>query len=231
MIDDQVVGEIGEEGRGAEDGPTHEVGSDRREDRPEERVDGEVPQDDLETEEHPRERGVERGRDPSGRPAGDEDAQSGLGHPNPLAESRRERRPDLYDRALPPNGSAGADTDGRGQGLHHGDLGADAPAVLCHGKHDLGHTVPTRFLGETLDQRPVENTADDRDQEEEPDPEPREVRARNPALLSELSVTGGKPCHAQDQPTERHGAKAGAHSDDNRHHHQPQVGGSKRCRR
>jgi hypothetical protein len=79
--------------------------------------------------------------------------------------------------------------------------------------------VATRLLRESLDQWPVENSTDDRDQKEEPDPEPWEVQARYPALLSELPVTSGKPREAEDQPAERHRPEAGAHSDDQCHDH------------
>jgi hypothetical protein len=74
------------------------------------RVDGELPQDDLHAEEDPGDRRVERGRDAAGRAAGDQDPQPALRHLDPLAHAGRQRRAYLHDRALPADRSAGPDT-------------------------------------------------------------------------------------------------------------------------
>ena len=85
-----------------------------------------------------------------------------------------------------PTDPPGADAQGRGQRLDHADLRADPAAVLGDRDHHLGHAVAAGLAGEPVDQRAVDQPADDRDHHEEPQAQPRQVTAGHPALLAEL---------------------------------------------
>ena len=79
--------ELGQEGPAAQERDRHHVGEHRREHHREQRVDGELAQDDLDAEEHPRDRRVERRGDAAGRAAGDQDPEPVLRHADPLAQA------------------------------------------------------------------------------------------------------------------------------------------------
>ena len=225
MSHHEVMGYLGEERCRAEEGAAHEVGRDGREDRGEQRVERELAKDDLEPEEEPGDRGVERRGDPARCPAGHDDAQPGLRHPHPLAQRRGGGRPDLDDRALAPHRPADTDADGRGEGLDDAHLGADPPTVLRDGEHDLGHPVTTCLTGEALDERPVDEASEHRDQQEEPDPEPGKMEAADPTLLPELLVAGRQPGESEDQPPKPHGTEARNAPDHERHDDEPEARG------
>ena len=200
-------GEAGQEGGGAQELLADDVGHHGREHDGEDGLDGELPQDDLDPEEHARDGGVERGRDTAGGAAGDQDPQPALGHPDQLAQAGGQRRADLHDRALPADRPAGADAQGRGRGLDHGDLGADAPAVLGHRHHHLGHPVAAGLPGEPVDERAVDEPTDYRGHHEETQAQPGEMSAGDAALLAELDVAGGDPGKKVDQVPEPDGAQ------------------------
>ena len=83
-----------------------------------------------------------------------------------------------------------------------------------------GTPWPRASRGEPVDQRPVEQPADDRDDDEEPQAQPRQVRAGHPALLAELAVPGGQPGEEVDQVPERHRPEPGPGPDHQREHEQ-----------
>ena len=95
-------GEAGQEGGGAQELLADHVGHHGREHDGEDGLDGELPQDDLDPEEHARDGGVERGRDTAGGAAGHQDPQPALGHPDQLAQAGGQRRADLHDRPSRP---------------------------------------------------------------------------------------------------------------------------------
>ena len=142
-------------------------------------LDGEVAQDELEGEEHPGDRRIERRRDPSGSPTGDEQAQPALGDPEELAGGGAEGRADLDDRALPADRAAGADAQRRGDRLHRGDGRLDAPAALGDRQHYLRHPVAAGLLREAIDNRSVDEPPDHRYQHNEEHAEPGEVWTRD----------------------------------------------------
>src|SRR5579883_2113085 len=111
----------------------------------------------------------------------------------------------------------------RAEPLDHGDRRTDPAPVLCHGQHDLGHAVPAGLAREPLDERPVEEPAEHGHEQDEPDAEPRQVQAGDPALLTELLVTRGQPREAVDQPPEPDGAEPPCHADGERHGHHPEA--------
>ena len=109
--DEQVVagvaqgdpgGEAGQERGGAQELLADHVGHHGREHDGEDGLDGELPQDDLDPEEHARDGGVEGGRDTAGGATGDQHPQPALGHPDQLAQARGQRRADLHDRPSRP---------------------------------------------------------------------------------------------------------------------------------
>ena len=153
---------------------------------------------------------------PPRRAAGDQDPQPLLGHPDPLAEAGGQRGADLDDRPLPADRPAGADAQRGGQRLDQADLRPDPAAVLGDRDHHLGHAVAAGLAGEPVDQRPVDQAADGRDQDEERQAQPRQVRAGHPALLAELVVPGGQPGEEVDQVPERHRAQARARTQQQR---------------
>ena len=63
--------------------------------------------------------------------------------------------------------------------------------------HHLGHRVAADLTGEPVDQRPVQQPADDRDQHEEAQAQPRQVRTSQTALpvprLIIMTAHGGRP--------------------------------------
>ena len=67
-------------GAAAEELLGDDVGDHRRQHHGEQRLDRELAQDELQPEEHAGDRGVERGRDPAARAAGDQDPQPVLRH-------------------------------------------------------------------------------------------------------------------------------------------------------
>ena len=85
-----------------------------------------------------------------------------------LAQGRAERRADLHDRPFAADRAARADAEGRGQRLDDGHLRPDPAAALGDGQHHLRHAMPARFTREEIDQRAVEQAADDRHQHNEP---------------------------------------------------------------
>jgi hypothetical protein len=120
--DQQVIPRMGQADGGREAGQEPVVAEERDRDRVgehgrqhhrEQRVHGELPQDDLHAEEHAGKRRVEGRSDPASRTAGDEDPHPVLRHPRPLAERRRQRGADLHDRALPAHRPPGADAHRR----------------------------------------------------------------------------------------------------------------------
>ncbi len=199
--------EAGQEGGGAQELLADHVGHHGREHDGEDGLDGELPQDDLDPEEHARDGSVEGGRNAASGAAGDQDPQPALGHPDQLAQAGGQRRADLHDRALPADRAAGADAQGRGRGLDHSYLRADAPAVLGHRHHHLGHAVAAGLAGEPVDERAVDEPADDRDDHEETQAQPGKMGAGDPALLAELDVAGGGPGKKVDQVAEPDGAQ------------------------
>ena len=70
-----------------------------------------------------------------------------------------------------------------------------------------GTPCPRASRAQSVDQRPVDQPADDRDDHEEPQPQPRQVRAGHPALLAELAMPGGQPGEEVDQVPEHHRAQ------------------------
>ena len=61
--------------------------------------------------------------------------------------------------------------------------------------------------GEPVDQRAVNEPADDRGHHEEPQAQPGEMSAGDAALLAELDVAGGHPGKKVDQVPEADGAQ------------------------
>ena len=116
----------GEERRGAQELPADQVSDHRRQHHGEDRLDGELPQDQLDPEEHAGDRSVERGGNAAGRAARDQDAHPVFRHPDPLAEAGRERGADLHDRSFPAHRPAGADAQRGGNGLDRADLRPDS---------------------------------------------------------------------------------------------------------
>ena len=158
-----------EERLAAERRPSDDVGGHGREHDGTEGIHGEVLKDQLEREEDTGDRRVERRRDAGGRTAGDEQSQSILGDVQHLADRGAERRADLDDRALATHRAAGADADRRGERLDDGHLRTDLPAPLGHGEHDLGNAVAPSFRRKELDQRTVDEAADNRGEDDEVD--------------------------------------------------------------
>ena len=147
-------------------------------------------------------------------------------NPDGLAHARSERRPDLNDRTFSPHRAADADAHSRGKRLDQRHLRADTTTVLRDGNHYFGDAVAPCFPGKTLDQRPVEETAEHGDEEEEPDAEPREMGAPDPALLTELLVARCYPGKSEYQPAEPDGSEACSDSDDERQGNRPEPRGS-----
>ena len=113
--------------------------------------------------------------------------------------------------------------DRRRQRLDDRHRRPDPPAVLGDREHHLGHAVAAGLAREALDQRPVQQAADDRYEQHEPDPQQRQVQARRVALLAELLMPGRQPGDGEDQLAEPGRAEARAGADDQRHHHQPEA--------
>ena len=97
------------------------------------------------------------------------------------------------------------------------DLPADPAAVVGDRDHHLGHPVPARLPRPLVDQRPVQQPADHRDDHEEAQAEPRQVGAAHVPGLPELAVPGRQPGEEVDQVPERHRAEPGP-----RPHHERQ---------
>ena len=102
--------------------------------------------------------------------AGDQDPQPVLRHLHPLAQAGGQRRADLDDRPLPADRAAHPDAQRRGDRLDHADLRPDPPAFIRDGDHHLGHAVPAGLPREPVDQRAVQQPADDRDDHEKATP-------------------------------------------------------------
>ena len=157
---DQLVARYREGGHIAKGGsPDHRSGQ-AGEDHDAEGAGGELPQDDLEREEDARDRGVEGGRDATGRAACNQRTYAIVGHLQDLAEGRAERRADLHDRAFTADRAARADADRGGQRLHHGHNRADAPATQCDGVHHLRHAVTLGLAREEIDERAEDQSAE-----------------------------------------------------------------------
>ena len=78
------------------------------------------------------------------------------------------------------------------------------------------------LFGEALDERPVEQPAHDRDHKQEPDAQPWEVEAADPAHLAELLMTGGQPRRSENEPPETDCPQTGARADEHRHDDHPE---------
>ncbi|HVC69473.1 MAG TPA: hypothetical protein VNC61_04315 [Acidimicrobiales bacterium] len=76
--------------------------------------------------------------------------------------------------------------------------------------------------GEALNQRPVEQPADDRYQKKEPYSQPGQMQAGDTTLLSELLVPGGQPRKRKYQPPKPAGTDASTCPNDQSHHDQPE---------
>ncbi|MCO5546645.1 hypothetical protein L7F22_000078 [Adiantum nelumboides] len=213
--------------------PGDHLGDDVRDHRADhqhaERLGAERPQDQLQAEDHPGDRGVERRGDPARGAAGDHQDQPGGGHPQPLPDGRAERGADLHDRALPADGAAGADADPRCERLHRGDGGRDPTAPARDGQHHLRHPVPAGLRREPLDQRAVHQAAEHRGDEQEPDPQPGQVRRGDPAGVGEVVPAGDQPGHTEDQLVEQHRPDAGTDPDDRRQADEPRPGADERA--
>ena len=142
--------------------------------------------------------------------AGDQDPQPVLRHLHPLAQAGGQRRTDLHDRALPADRAAHPDAHRRGDRLDHADLRADPAAALRDGDHHLGHPVPAGLARPVVDQRPVQQTADDRDDHEEAQAQPGQVRTAHVPLLAELAMPGRGPGEEVDQVPEHDRAQPGS---------------------
>ena len=220
-----------EKRRRPEDRAADDITGDRRETGRHQRIERELAQHDLKPEEQPRQRSVKRRRDPPGRSARDDDPQPTLRHPHQLTQRRGQRRADLHDRALTPDRATHADRDRRCHRLDDRHRRPDPPPVLGDGQHHLGHAMPPRLASEAIDQRTVDQTPQHRNHQHEPDPQPRQMRARSVTLLTELVMTRHQPRRAEHHLAKQRRAKTGPGPDHQRHHHQPQPITAQPCRR
>ncbi len=206
--DDVEAGQT-EEGGGAE-GELADRGRDHGAEHDEAEGAGlEVAQDQLEGEEDAGDRSVEGGADAARRAAGDEQAQVLSGEAAEPAGGRADRRADLDDRALAPDRAAGADAEGRGQGLDDRDPAADAALVAMDGEHHLGHAVPTGLGREAGDQRAVEQAPDHGDDQDHEGAEQRQVRVAEVPERAGIFVPAEQLGEADDQVAEGDRAEAG----------------------
>ena len=113
------------------------------------------------------------------------------------------------------------DAQRRGDRLDHADLRPDPPAIVRDGDHHLGHAVPAGLPREPVDQRAVQQPADDRDDHEEAHAQPGQVRAGRVALLAELAVPGSRPGEEVDQVPEHDRAQPGPGPHQQREQEQP----------
>ena len=153
--------------RGRDDGAEHDDAEGAR---------LEVAQDQLEGEEDAGDRRVEGGGDPARRAAGDQQPDLCPAEACQLPERRAHRGADLDDRPLAPDRAAGADAERRGERLDDRDPAADPALVAVDGEHHLGDAVTAGLRREAVDQRPVEEAADDRHDEDDEGAEERKVR-------------------------------------------------------
>ena len=156
-------------------------------------------------------------RDAAGGAAGDQQAQvsapaSRLSCPSaePIAEPIWTIGPSRPTEPPEPMQSAEASD------LTIGTAAADPALVAVDGEHHLGDAVAARLGGEAVDQRAVEQPADDRDDEDHEGPEERHVRVGEVPERAGVAVAAEELGEAEDQVAEADRAEAGADADQQR---------------
>ncbi len=117
-----------------------------------------------------------------------------------------------------PNGPAGADADGTGDGFQHGQAGLDPAAVDQDPLHGLGDAVPADLLGAEAGHQPHDQAAADRDDDGE---RAQRVAVRGDQVHAEALVVeevGEEPDHVQQGQGDPRPQRA----DDDGQGHEPQ---------
>ena len=203
---DDMEGRQGEERLAPKGCPPDDVRHHGRKHHGAERIHREVLKDQLQREEDAGDRRVERRRDAGGRPAGDEQSQPTFGDMQHLADGGAERRPDLDNRPLAAHRATGADTYRRGERLDNGNLRTDLPAPLGHRKHDLRNAVAPCFRRKELDQRTVDEAAENRGEDDEIDAQPGQVGIDRMSGRAVVVVTGEQQREPANEVTKDHRA-------------------------
>jgi hypothetical protein len=132
----------------------------------------------------------------------------------------------MHDRPFPADR---ADAQRRRQRLDRGHLRPDAPVELGDGEHHLRHAMTARLRREARHQRPIEQTAHDRGEHHEPDPERGHVRVRDVSGRAVVLVPGEDLRESLDQIAEADRAQARTDADGDRQRDQPFTSRPPRC--
>jgi hypothetical protein len=122
----------------------------------------------LDSKNHPCDRGVEGSRHAGSRAAGEQYFALDRGSVEGLANERADGSPSLNDRAFGAERAAGADRDGRRDGLQDSDPRGDAAAVEQDCLHRFGNAVPLDFRSPVLGHDANDKAADDRSHDDHP---------------------------------------------------------------
>ncbi len=150
------------EGRvGPDQDAANQGGRARRDDDRQKGAVGDFGQQDFEREKDAPQRRVERRRDPgAGARRKQGDFLPGR-KADRFRKGRSERRADLDDRSLPAHRRAGADRQGRGEGLDDRDDAANVAAPVINGVHDFGDAMAPGFGRKTVNQIDHDEAAKD----------------------------------------------------------------------
>ena len=193
-----------EERMAAERRAADRVRGDRAEHDQAERARLEVAQDQLEREEHAGDRRVERRRDPARGAAGDQQPQLRLG-------TRRSSWPVTEPSAEPictigpsrPTEPPEPMQIAEASDFTTGTCGRIRPPCRLTAYITSGTPCPRASGAKRLDQRPVDQAADDRREHDEPDPEARQERIDRVARRAVVAMAGEQVGEAEDHVAKR----------------------------